>query len=34
VIEKNDYYALGMKHENALDATGVNYNYEYNGKEW
>jgi len=33
IIEKNDYYAFGLKHGNTSDASGVNYNYEYNGKE-
>ncbi|WP_366940742.1 RHS repeat-associated core domain-containing protein, partial [uncultured Chryseobacterium sp.] len=33
IVEKNDYYAFGLKHEGtAYDATG--YNYKYNGKEF
>jgi RHS repeat-associated protein len=33
IVEKNDYYAFGLKHGNAPDTSGVNYNYEYNGKK-
>jgi len=34
IVEKNDYYAFGLKHGNpTFDLSGVNYNYEYNGKE-
>lgn len=33
ILEKNDYYAFGLKHENVIDQSGVGYNYEYNGKE-
>ncbi|SHF44472.1 DUF6443 domain-containing protein [Chryseobacterium takakiae] len=34
IVEKNDYYAFGLKHGNPADTSGVNYNYEYNGKEF
>ncbi|WP_164463683.1 DUF6443 domain-containing protein [Chryseobacterium shandongense] len=34
IVEKNDYYAFGLKHGTTSDASGVNYNYEYNGKEF
>jgi RHS repeat-associated protein len=34
IVEKNDYYAFGLKHGNPTDTSGVNYNYEYNGKEF
>ncbi|UOU98994.1 RHS repeat-associated core domain-containing protein [Chryseobacterium daecheongense] len=34
IVEKNDYYAFGLKHGNTSDTSGVNYNYEYNGKEF
>lgn len=33
IVEKNDYYAFGLKHGNPADTSGLNYNYEYNGKE-
>jgi RHS repeat-associated protein len=34
IVEKNDYYAFGLKYGNPADTSGVNYNYEYNGKEF
>jgi len=34
IVEKNDYYAFGLKHGTTSDTSGVNYNYEYNGKEF
>ena len=34
IVEKNDYYAFGLKHGGTtLDTTGTNYRYQYNGKE-
>ena len=34
IVEQNDYYAFGLKHNGpAFDPTGVNYKYQYNGKE-
>ena len=33
IVEKNDYYAFGLKHGNPADTSALNYNYEYNGKE-
>jgi RHS repeat-associated protein len=34
IVEKNDYYAFGLKHGDPTDTSGLNYNYEYNGKEY
>ncbi|WP_299179027.1 RHS repeat-associated core domain-containing protein [uncultured Chryseobacterium sp.] len=34
MVEKNDYYAFGLKHGDPTDTSGLNYNYEYNGKEY
>ncbi|MGD1318728.1 DUF6443 domain-containing protein [Chryseobacterium sp. 2R14A] len=34
IVEKSDYYAFGLRHGgNSIDNTGVNYRYQYNGKE-
>ncbi|WP_299178450.1 RHS repeat-associated core domain-containing protein [uncultured Chryseobacterium sp.] len=34
IVKKNDYYAFGLKHGDPTDTSGLNYNYEYNGKEY
>ncbi|WP_170148955.1 DUF6443 domain-containing protein [Chryseobacterium defluvii] len=34
ILEQNDYYAFGLRHGgDGFDGSGINYNYEYNGKE-
>ncbi|QQV03067.1 MULTISPECIES: RHS repeat domain-containing protein [Chryseobacterium] len=34
IVQQNDYYAFGLRHNgNAVDISGTNYKYEYNGKE-
>ena len=34
IVQQNDYYAFGLKHGGpAVDLSGVNYKYQYNGKE-
>jgi RHS repeat-associated protein len=34
IVQQNDYYAFGLKHGGpSVDLSGVNYKYQYNGKE-